>query len=91
MTAPVPAPLVRRALIMMVHPPEELRDCQNMDVIRAVIFANGHSLLEGICQEVYRSWTSEPISVGDSNALVDAVKSQLEESIAHRRQQEGGG
>lgn len=62
----------RQAVMLMVFPPEELRD-QPLPVVEAVLMRQGDALLRTIALEIYKSYTSEPVDQVAARMLSEAL------------------
>jgi hypothetical protein len=70
-SVPVMQPDRRQAVIMMLFPPEALRD-QPLDVIREVVTRGSAGLLETIALEIYKAFTSDPVDGAAARTISEA-------------------
>lgn len=80
---PFQTPERRQAVMLILFPPEALRD-QPYEVVEAAVFATGAGLLRGVAREIYQAYTSDPISEAATRHLIEAFQGHLE------AQQRGG-
>lgn len=62
----------RVAVMMLMYPPEELRN-QPLDIVRAVVERNATGMLTGIIHEIHRSYTTEPVSPTAARNIADEL------------------
>lgn len=75
----------RKAVLFLITPPESCRDA-SIDTIRRVIRANADHLLEGIVQEIHRSFTSEPEDPSATRNAIDALEAVHADLVKRRRE-----
>lgn len=73
----------RQSVMILLFPPEALRD-QPLPVIEQVIAGQARGILKTIAQEIYRSYTSDPVAP-------DAARTAGEALLAHADAMKHGG
>jgi hypothetical protein len=62
----------RHAVVIMLYPPEQLRDASR-EMIREVFLRQRNTLVEGLAEEVYKSYTSDPIDPAAARNVAEAL------------------
>lgn len=68
----------RQAVMLMIFPPEALRD-QPLDVIELAIAAQARGLLKSIALEIYKSYTSDPLDPAGARNVSEALARHAEQ------------
>lgn len=63
----------RQGVMVVVFPPEELRDAP-YEVVEAFVLSRGQNMLRSIAQEIHRGFTSEPPSLADLQTQVEHLQ-----------------
>jgi hypothetical protein len=74
----------RQAVMIMLFPPEQLRDAQYSDVL-GFVFGHGSSILRSIAQEIHQSYTSEPLEVAGTENVIKALQGHVDAQRKERR------
>jgi hypothetical protein len=77
-TPPFLTPDGRQGVMLLLFPPEELRD-QSLETIELVVSANGKGLLKSVALEIYKSFTSDPIDASNAQNVITALQSHVNE------------
>src|SRR4051812_7851168 len=67
----------RQAVMLMLFPPEALRDAP-LDVIELVIAQQGQGLLKSIALEIYKSYTSDPLDAAAARTVSEALQAHAD-------------
>lgn len=63
---------IREAVVLILYPPTELRDAPR-EVVEHVVMRQKASLLASIVEEIYRSFTSDPVDGAAARNIADAL------------------
>jgi hypothetical protein len=67
----------RQAVMIMLFPPEQLRDAPYADVL-GFVFGHGTSILHSIAQEIHQSYTSEPLDLAPTQNVIKALQEHVD-------------
>jgi hypothetical protein len=74
---PFKTPDRRQAVMMMLFPPEFLRDA-TYEVVEAAVFLHANTYLRTIAREIHQSYTSEPLEAAPVQNLIKAFQGHLD-------------
>lgn len=74
---PVLLPDRRQAVMLMIFPPEALRDAP-LDVIEQVVANGAQGTLKAIAAEIHKSFTSDPVDAASARNLISALEGHIQ-------------
>jgi hypothetical protein len=63
---------IRQAIVVIVYPPTALRDAPR-EVIEVFVAARKRGILASIVDEIYRSYTSDPVDAASTRNIAEAL------------------
>lgn len=63
---------IREAVVVIIYPPTALRDAP-LPVIEEFVAARKKNFLTSIAQEIYRSYTSDPVDAASTRNIAEAL------------------